>query len=207
MYKLCKTEQSAARQRQLEIGLLEAMSSHHYEEISVSDLCDQMQVPRKSFYRYFSGKDGALHALIDHTLLEYEGEPFHSSNRDGRTRLQLESFFLFWQQHKALLDALQRSGLSGVLIERAITHSVNDASICSNFSSRQEKIEMEHATMFAVCGLMSMMLQWHHDNYPMTTREMAAIAVRILTQHCIRKCDNRELRFAREKSVYKKRRF
>ena len=178
MYKLCKTEQSAVRQRELEMGLLEAMANHHYDEISVSDLCDRMQVPRKSFYRYFSGKDGALHALIDHTLLEFEGD----SMNNGQTQVQLEGFFRFWQKHKALLDALDRSGMSGVLIERSITHSLNDVSICGHFSSRQNKMEMEHATMFAVCGLMSMMLQWHHDGYPLSATKMASIAVGILTK-------------------------
>ena len=72
MYKLCKTEQSAARQRQLEQGLLQAMQTQRYEDISISDLCDRMGIPRKSFYRYFSGKEGALAALIDHTLMEFE---------------------------------------------------------------------------------------------------------------------------------------
>ena len=182
MYKLCKTEQSAKRQRELEIGLMEAMANHHYDEISVSDLCDRMQIPRKSFYRYFSGKDGALHALIDHTLLEFEGDALSADNGEGKTHLQLESFFKFWRKHKTLLDALERSGLSGVLIVRSISHSLNDASICGHFASRQEKVEMEHATMFAVCGLMSMMLQWHHDGYPMTEKQMAAIAVKILTK-------------------------
>ena len=37
MYKLCKTEQSARRQRQLEQGLLSMMASIQYEQISVSD--------------------------------------------------------------------------------------------------------------------------------------------------------------------------
>ena len=58
MYKLCKTEQSANRQRQLENGLLAAMLSRHYEEISVSDLCDNLNIPRKSFYRYFPVRTG-----------------------------------------------------------------------------------------------------------------------------------------------------
>ena len=39
MYKLCKTEQSAARQRQLEQGLLAAMQMIRYEDINVSVLC------------------------------------------------------------------------------------------------------------------------------------------------------------------------
>ena len=36
MYKLCKTEQSAHRQRQLEQGLLRMMLKCQFEEISVS---------------------------------------------------------------------------------------------------------------------------------------------------------------------------
>ena len=72
MYKLCKTERSANRQRQLEEGLLTAMETTRYDDISVSDLCEQMDIPRKSFYRYFDSKDGALQALIDHTLMEFE---------------------------------------------------------------------------------------------------------------------------------------
>lgn len=182
MYKLCKTEQSASRQRQLEIGLMEAMANHHYDEISVSDLCDRMQIPRKSFYRYFSGKDGALHALIDHTLLEYKGSFFGAVTKTGEAKIQLESFFQFWMEQKSLLDALERSGLSGVLIERSISHALGDTAISNHFQSRQVKIEREHATMFAVCGLMSMILRWHHDSYPMTAKQMAQIAVHILTQ-------------------------
>ena len=86
MYKLCKTEQSAARQRRLEQGLLQAMQTQQYEDISISDLCDQMGVPRKSFYRYFSGKDGALHALIDHTMISYES--FSISQRNCGNKSQ-----------------------------------------------------------------------------------------------------------------------
>ena len=51
MYKLCKTEQSAGRQRELEQGLLHLMLKNRYEDISVSDLCNFMKIPRNSFYR------------------------------------------------------------------------------------------------------------------------------------------------------------
>lgn len=182
MYKLCKTEQSANRQRALEQGLLEAMAACHYDEITISDLCQRMQIPRKSFYRYFSGKDGALHALIDHTLMEYESTFILKYGRQDSTQLQLESFFRFWRLHSDLLSALQRSALSGVLIERAIDHALADPTISGHFHTRQERLETEHATMFAVCGLMSMMLQWHKDNYRDSVSQMAAIAVRILTK-------------------------
>jgi len=34
---------------------------------------------------------------------------------------------------------------------------------------------------FSVCGLMSMILQWHHQGFPVSPAEMTKLAVNILT--------------------------
>lgn len=183
MYKLCKTEQSARRQRELEQGLLTAMSNHHYEQITVSDLCDQMNIPRKSFYRYFSSKDGALHALIDHTLLEYEGFSSSRGAAEKRTfQKDLEHFFVFWKKHRDLLDALARSGISGTLVLRSIDHAMSDVGMPLRFLPQQERLARDHATMFGVCGLMSMVLNWHNNGFLLSETQMASIAVELLTK-------------------------
>lgn len=183
MYKLCKTEQSAQRQRQLEEGLLKVMLTKHFEEVSVSELCDQLQVPRKSFYRYFSSKDGALHALIDHTLMQYESFTLSRQRKEGRTMVsELENLFQFWLVHRDLLDALMRSSMSGVLIERAIGHAVSEAVMPRRFLPRDSQEMAKQVTMFGVCGLMSMVLTWHHDGYPQSPAQMARIAARLISQ-------------------------
>ena len=183
MYKLCKTEQSAARQKALEEGLLKFMLQRHFEEISVSDLCDSMQIPRKSFYRYFSSKDGALHALIDHTLMGFESFTLPYRRNKNRTLLgELEVFFQFWVQHKPLLDALARSSMSGVLIERAITHALSETVMPKRFLPRDTMDMQKQITMFGVCGLMSMVLTWHHGGYDRSSQEMARVATRLLSQ-------------------------
>ena len=183
MYKLCKTEQSARRQRELEQGLLAAMSTHHYEEITVSNLCEQMQIPRKSFYRYFSSKDGALHALIDHTLLEFEGFSSMEGTAVKRTyQMDLERFFRFWKARKNLLDALARSNISGTLVLRSIDHAMSSVGMPARFLSHQERITRDHATMFGVCGLMSMVLNWHSCGFSLSESQMAAIAAELLTK-------------------------
>jgi AcrR family transcriptional regulator len=182
LYKLCKTEQSASRQRALEAGLLAAMGSRHYEEISVSDLCDQLQIPRKAFYRYFTGKDGALRALLDHTLMEYETYPISTPAEMRTTHTELERFFQFWITQKPLLDALQRSSLSGLLIERSINYALTDVFMPRRFLSREDREVQEQVTAFAVCGLMSMVLSWHHSGYPQPASHMAGLAVRLVSQ-------------------------
>ena len=180
MYKLCKTEQSASRQRQLEKKLEELMNLRRYEEISVSDFCAYAGIPRKAFYRYFSSKDGALYALLDHTMLEYEF--FRSPYIPGGVmdmQQELGSFFRFWKDHKSLLDALEHSGISGVLIERSIS-SIQDAALQGSSGERPEMLP--HVIQFSVCGLMVMVTDWHHKGYQESIQEMTRIALRLVTR-------------------------
>ena len=183
MYKLCKTEQSAKRQRQLEQGLLSMMATTQYDQITVSDLCDYMQVPRKSFYRYFASKDGALHALIDHTLMEYEG--INLVYREGKKRtvlLELTQFFQFWIEKKPFLDALQKSRMSGMLVERSMSHATTMHGVPSRFLPHASPEVRHQVILFCVSGLLSMVLSWHHEGYPQSAEQMATIASRLLSQ-------------------------
>lgn len=185
MYKDCKTEQSAVRQRQLEQGLLQAMLQQRFDEISVSGLCDQLQVPRKSFYRYFSSKDGALFALLDHTMLDFFRFPFQELNsRQGTAQGDLERYFLFWYTNRDLLEALQRSQLSGLLVERATSLAMSEHLMPRRMQSWAAHIQSA-ALSFSICGLTSMVLRWHVDGYPLSAAEMASIATEMLTKPLI----------------------
>lgn len=185
MYKLCKTEQSARRQRQLEQGLLEMMLQHRYEDISVSDLCDYMQVPRKSFYRYFSSKDGCLFALLDHTMMEFfEVSVSVAGLQPGTQMGDLDRYFLFWREHGELLNALQRNGLGGILVERAMALALRERLMPGYI--REWKPELQQLAMsFSVCGLLSMVIQWHNQGFRMPAAEMTKIALSMLTKPLI----------------------
>lgn len=183
MYKLCKTEQSATRQRELERGLLSAMLVQNYDEISVSDLCDQMGIPRKSFYRYFSGKQGALYALVDHTFLEYETFSVSGSGREPRThKRELETYFHYWRKQKPLLDALVRNELQGVLVTRAVHHAVWELGIPNRILLQDTVIARELAMSFTVTGLMAIILRWYDSGFAMTAEELAVIATDLVSK-------------------------
>lgn len=183
MYKLCKTDRSARRQWELEQGLLEAMKTQRYEDISVSDLCQRMGIPRKCFYRYFDSKDGALHALIDHTLMEFWdwGDSLYA----GSTREGLELFFRFWKENRGLLDALESSGLSRILAERAVDFSSSDALIMGHLLPGGEGDGARHIAAFWVWGMMAMMLSWYREGFPESPARMAEVAARALDRAAI----------------------
>lgn len=182
MYKKCATEASVVRQRQLEEGLLTAMNTRCYDEITVSELCAEMGVPRKTFYRYFSGKEGALHALIDHTIQDFEIRyiPTMLAENCG-FRQAVAQCFQFWLEKKTLLDALARSGLSGVLIERVITYAVEGTESTNRLLLPEHRHQKKEALIFAVCGLMSMVVRWHQDGFSMDVDSMAKLAANLMT--------------------------
>lgn len=183
MYKQCFSEQSARRQRELENGLLIAMCSQRYEDISVSDLCEQMNIPRKCFYRYFSGKDGALYALIDHTLMELTGEFFSGSM--SATIATLERFFLFWKEKRLLLDALTKSEMTGVLIQRSIARTVAEDLLPKRNFYHHRQLPLDYMIIFLISGLLSLVIQWHKTDFKESENNLAQAAAQLLTQPLI----------------------
>lgn len=183
MYKICHTEQSFKRQRSIEKGLLALMLKHQYEDISISDLCASLQIPRKTFYRYFSSKDGALYALLDHTMMDFQLSENNPFNKSAAPEV-LQRFFYFWYEQAPLLHALQRSSLCGILVERATTFALREKMMPRYMLSWDSQYQTI-ALSFAISGLMTMVIQWHLQHFLQTPEEMTRIATTMLTQPLI----------------------
>jgi len=183
MYKECTSKQAIARQREIEEGLLDYMLHKSYEHITVIDLCEKLGIPRKAFYRYFSSKEGALYALIDHSLRDAFLEYFDLNHIfSGRDEI-IEYFFKYWLSKKRLLDALSRNGLSGILLQRAITFTMTDDLVAKfMIPLRTTEKAKNYRTVFIVSGIISIVIQWHYNNFDKTPKQIAQIASDLLPQ-------------------------
>lgn len=183
MYKLCKTEQSVKRQRVIENCLFDILRSKNYEDISVTEICERMNMPRKAFYRYFDSKDDALCALIDHSMSEYSGFSVDRSNETRRSLTsEIEEYFIFWYEKRDLLAALDRSGLIGFLIERTVNYPIGDRIVISRFLPNDDERVRERIFKFAFSGLVYIMICWYREGFTSSTREMAESACRMLRE-------------------------
>lgn len=184
MYKLCKSEQSAQRQREMEHQLLKMMETLRFDEITVTDLCSRAGYSRKAFYRYFSGKDGALYALIDHTLWELESFSLVEERMDAHGSLaKMTSFFHFWKKQKQLLDALSFSGINNILAERMLLYS--GTGTLQRFLTYSDMDVRDYATVFGVNGIVALLFRWHGSGYQQTPEQIAEIAWNLLTKPLI----------------------
>ena len=172
MYKYCATEESAQRQRQLEQCLQQLMLFTDYRQITISQICEQAGISRKSFYRYFGSKDDCLQALIDHAV--FDGASFYMG--DKRVDMVLcERFFYYWKEQAPLLDALVRNGLTVLLTERMSLYIIQEEQDLGTYlNSWIDGVCREHI-LFYSAGVMSLVLEWHHSGYKKSILQMSKI--------------------------------
>ena len=176
MYKICHSEESSRRQRELEAGLLRAMAHQSYAKITLTELCRELGVPRKTFYRYFPTKDDCLLALIDHTLTDCNDIAL--GGWDGSTALNEQvqlRFFRYWEAHREFLDAIRANGLQHLLLDRTtvIVDRMKENRDAGSFA--REQVEY-----FVAYGLMTTVLRWHHFDFPSDAEEMAETFGKVL---------------------------
>ena len=183
MYKLCKTEQSTTRQREIEKILLDLMLKKHYDEISVSEICEAANMPRKSFYRYFDGKEGVKQSLLQHTMTDFSA--FQDGRRTKNMRTiheEFEDMFIFWKSKKDVLEAFDKSGLIGILVESATSYAMEEFYGIEKYMTDSTVREKEMAYQFIISGMLAMTINWYRSGFVETVPNIARTATRIITK-------------------------
>ena len=182
MYKLCKTEESTKRQKEIEEVLVKLMLEKHYDDISVSEICLAANIPRKSFYRYFDGKEGVKQALLIHTMSEFNGFRATNNQKDGKIRDEFEGFFAFWKSKREFIEAFDKSGLTGLVVESATTYAMEEFGSIQMYLSDSEDREKILAYQFVICGLLTMTINWYRSGFAESIPNLARTATKLMTK-------------------------
>ena len=179
----CHTEYAAQKKMQLENSLLNLMLRQSYKEISVTDICREAAMPRRTFYHYFESKDDVLDTMIENLMQQCFLDSVYGLHV-GSARLK-EGFvriFQFWNgANRVKLDALIQNGLES----RLMTWSLNfiqaeKIGILSN-SNLDPKL-LEIGLMVGVTNFFSLLYYWSRDDYRETPEQMAEYAIWVLPQ-------------------------
>ena len=176
MTKICTNEKTAVRQRWIENGLMELMQKYRFEDITATDLCRYLELPRRSFYRYFENMEDVLDSLMNHTFQDM------AIADTGFTVAELEKYYEFWLHRKSLLNSLANSGMYSKIVEYAMRYT-NKESMKKYLPAHTSEMDLsQEMNLFVITGLASMMISWHADGFQKTPHQMACIAHRMLSE-------------------------
>ena len=173
------------RQKQIEECLFDNLMQRPYPSVSISDLCHQLGISRKSFYNYFPDKDSCFRAIINRKLhtcvLQLSTElPENALPEDAIAR-----FLSFWKEEKNLLDIIVRNNLLSLLMDQCIYFlREEDQSFLPFLDTPKLKTDAYVLAGF-VSVQITLILQWYLQNYSTPLEEMVYTYQRLLYQPLI----------------------
>lgn len=173
-------DQLLLRQKQIEEGLLELMQTVPYSQITVTSLADHLGLSRKCFYHYFPNKEACLDSLMIRTIQECA----LFISRELKTAVDLyhsyEQNFIFWKEHRELLDVVAKNGLILVLLRHFIRHVRDEEKqLLAQMSGPQTPSDPD-VLVFFVTGHVALLMKWAEEDYAAPPEVLAEKLVRLL---------------------------
>lgn len=147
----------------LENALLKVMEQYDFKEITITQITQEANLSRKTFYRWFSYKEDVITAYYEHLFQEW-------LDKTKPQQIQhywdvVQAYFDFWEDRRSLLLLLKRNGLLSLLFEYTYKHSievfesVRSTEIKSSFSRL-----LPFMLAYSIGGMHSMLLKWVENN-------------------------------------------
>lgn len=183
--KLPGTATAYRRMKQIEECLYENLLQRPYSSVSVSDLCHQLGISRKSFYNYFSDKDTCFRSVINRRLQACTLYLTRDLPMDASREEMVGAFLTFWKGERSLFDIIVRNNLLTALMDQWICFlREEDQSFLQLLSSPELKSDK-----YILAGFVSihvtLLLQWYLEGYATPLEEMVRNYQRLVNQPLI----------------------
>ena len=140
-------------------AMLEVMKIYDYKEITVTQITQEAQVSRKTFYRHFRDKDEVLKHLFDSLYQECISS---ITNRGIHHYWDVvQCFFDFWEKHSETLKLMNQSNLVPQLFEESYGRSFEVfRSVKSEDIAEHYKAQLPYLLAYSIGGMNSMLIKW-----------------------------------------------
>lgn len=158
--------------RMLINGLLQLMTTNDFSMITVTQICQEADLSRRTFYRLYESKEELLS-----DYLASLSENFKNIVSESIPKNYLEVakvYFSFWKQHEDFLSLLKRNNMIGVI------YSTSSEMAPIVFQMVKPNIKMEadllsFALSYSLGGLNGMLIQWVEGGMKLSSDQLATI--------------------------------
>lgn len=168
------------RQRQIEDCLYENLQQRPYTSVSVSDLCHQLGLSRKSFYNYYPDKDACFRAIISREIRSCMLQLTSLPPDEFENSQAILTFLSFCRQEKIFLDIIVRNNLTTVLMDQMIHYLQHEDKVVLALLDTCCLKNDPYVLSCYVSVNVTFILQWYLENFATPLEEMAAKYQRLL---------------------------
>lgn len=177
-----KTERAALQQRRIEDSLVQLIGVKPYQDVSVSEICANADLPRRTFYYYFEGKEDVLSSVIQRVFNECDLETMFLT--DVRREVMEQSFarfFAYWRdQSRKELCVFVQNGLEQKLTAHCLKWVNSEEQwrrLVENYT--QEKLVI--GSMLGISCVFYTLFFWCRHGFRQSPEQLAAYVTQILT--------------------------
>lgn len=170
-----KTDAQAMRSKEwLLTSLIEQMGKNEFTKITISQIADQAQLDRRTFYRHFKTKEEVISFGIQKAAHAYEAVLL--KNKIFNSKAIASSFFLACEKNKEFLMLLYKHHLIHLLLlEFNSLFPRYHALYTSEEELNHSNIEASYALAYYIGGFWNILIKWLSDGAQKTSAEMARI--------------------------------
>ena len=169
---------SAVRSRaMLRQAMLTLLQQTPYEQITVTALCEQAQLGRKTFYRHYDGRDGVLHEYLNELAEGFIAalKPYMPFSDEMFAR----TMFTYWKPHAELFCLLDIRGQYR-FVQQAFDRIVG--TVGAGFDAEEEQkdaVFLRYCSGYVSGGCHALLRNWMRSGTAESVEQMTALFCRI----------------------------
>lgn len=163
--------------RLLREALIDLITSHGYEPVTIRDITSKAQVGYKTFFRHYESKEALLQAIIDETVSAFREVLLPPTMPNAPKKNTLAALH-FSQAHAVLMRALLQSSASDQLLTPFMELGLKEGALSFSGSGIPDELVAHH---FA-SSIISLLQWWLENDMAYPVEEMADYIDRLLIQ-------------------------
>lgn len=168
MYFKQKNKTAIRSQHMISDALFSLMKRKPFQQISVTEICEEAAIGRKTFYRNFELREDVIEFQLDMMREEYQ-----SGMNDLTLEQQLHYHFAYIQKNADYFISLYKNGLSQLAYDKFCVLRPDILPVWS-----EDPIEQEYRSEYIIAGIEAIQRVWISRGFKESIDEVVEIARR-----------------------------
>lgn len=154
--------------RLLREALIDLVTSHGYEPVTIRDITRKAQVGYKTFFRHYESKEALLKTIINETVLDFQKIILPPTTQNA-SELNTLTALRFAKEHAALMRVILQSSASDHLLTPFMHLGLEEGELSFSGSNVPDELVAHH---FA-SSIISLLQWWLENDMVYPVEEMA----------------------------------